>query len=116
MEAESELIEIDRRKAEHASQIRALQTSLAGRREARLTVRQAHRGTRRVDEARQLHETYAGHQEKVQAIEERVRRDFAHFRNAPESFQDDANAWIAETAERDRDIAALETEKGRSRR
>ena len=35
------------------------------------------------------------------------------FRNTPESFQDDANAWIAETAERDRESGLLTAERDR---
>jgi uncharacterized protein YhaN len=113
VEAESELIELDRRKAEQAAQVRALATNLeAAEKLASLLSRRAE-CEKKVDEARQQHLTYAGHQEKAQAIEERVRRDFQHFRNAPESFQDDANVWIAEVAERDRDVGTLAGERSR---
>jgi uncharacterized protein YhaN len=110
---ESEIADLDRRKADHAAAIASQEAALeAAKRMAGLLSRREE-ATRRVADARCRHESFTGHQQKATAIEERLRRDFARFRNVSESFQDDAAAWIAESAERARESDALGSERAR---
>jgi uncharacterized protein YhaN len=113
VELESELIDLDRKKAEQVATIRALESNIAAAEQLAAMLGKREEATRRADEARRRHEAFGVHQQKLQAIEERVRREFVQFRNASETFQDDANAWMAETAEREREVEALASEKAR---
>jgi DNA repair exonuclease SbcCD ATPase subunit len=113
IEVEGEILDLDRRKSEHGATMRALESNIAAaERLASLLGRREEAG-RRADELRKRHETLTVHQQKMQAADERIRREFVQFRNASESFQDDANAWMAESAERERESVALASEKER---
>jgi DNA repair exonuclease SbcCD ATPase subunit len=110
---EGEVQELECRRADHGAAIKALESNLDVA--EKLADLQAKRGeaAARVEQARRRHESYASHQQETRMIEERVRGDYAHFRNAPESFQEDASAWVATCAEKERETALLGTDKKR---
>jgi ABC-type lipoprotein export system ATPase subunit len=113
VEAESEMLDLERRKASHQANLKALEANQDAAERFTTMLERREAATRRADEARRRHESYATHQQKQNVAEDRIRRDYAQFRNAPDSFQDDANAWISEGAERGREVEALATERER---
>jgi uncharacterized protein YhaN len=113
VEVETDLLDLDRRKAEHAAGVRALEVNVANAERVAALLGKRDDAARRVEEARRRHETFAAHQQKLNVAEDRIRREHARFRNVPDTFQDDANAWISESAEKVRESQMLDSQKER---